>query len=114
MLPASRSTELLSGRSSPPTIRQVSLRKPGNRRGAARHSPPREPSTPLRIALLSDLHAHDNDPAAPSDVSWLVVAASEEPTLHPFAALHNLIEREQLRADYVVCPGDIGDKANPK
>jgi 3',5'-cyclic AMP phosphodiesterase CpdA len=68
----------------------------------------------LKIALLSDLHAHDDDPTSESGVSWLTLSKAEDPTQHPFAALHRLIEREQLSAHYVVCPGDIADKANPK
>lgn len=71
--------------------------------------------TSLRIAVLSDLHAFkrlqgDKSP----DPSHLCISEPENnPTQHPFSGLEELIDRESLVADLVLCPGDMTDKADP-
>ena len=68
----------------------------------------------LRIAVVSDLHAFD-DGKGSSATSWLTLSLAETVTAHhPIAALIDLIRRETIRAHYLVCAGDIGDRANPK
>lgn len=67
----------------------------------------------LEIAVLSDLHAFD-DPQGKEDPSYLSVSLPDtEPGKHPIAGLLRLIETQPLKADLVVCPGDLGDKARP-
>ena len=75
----------------------------------------RQTSGVLRVAVISDLHAYDEattkDAEAPS---YLRMGAPEDqPTRHPIAGLNELIAREQLNVDFLICCGDIGDKARP-
>ncbi len=65
----------------------------------------------LRFAVASDLHVYevegDNSPSA------LRVGADETDHLrHPIAALLHLIRSQDLRADALLCPGDLGDRAS--
>lgn len=67
-----------------------------------------------RIAVVSDLHAYETASASGPTPSYLTVgnpgiggAAS------PINELCNLIVRERQAADLLLCPGDLGDKANP-
>ena len=66
----------------------------------------------LRIAVVSDLHAHsikrsDNPP------SNLCIHDPEQPAgQHPISALNFLITNDCLRADAILCAGDMGDKAD--
>jgi hypothetical protein len=68
----------------------------------------------LTVAVVSDLHAYDSLPkraAAPSKLK--VGSAEDQPGQHPIAGLKELIEfTPDLRADLLLCPGDMGDKAN--
>jgi predicted phosphodiesterase len=66
----------------------------------------------LVIAVMSDLHAHDKSGAdVPS--SFSISGPADQPAIHPIAGLKKLIKDSNLRADMVLCPGDIADKANP-
>lgn len=65
----------------------------------------------LRFAVASDLHVHtDEGDNSPSHLR----AGSDESNLmqHPIASLCNLIDQESLTANAILCPGDLGDKAN--
>jgi 3',5'-cyclic AMP phosphodiesterase CpdA len=71
----------------------------------------------LRIALISDVHAFSQGPkhglGDNGDPSWVRAAPnSEDDKKGPFPALEALIENEGLAADLLVCPGDMGDKAD--
>ena len=60
----------------------------------------------LDIAIVSDLHAFD-DPQGKEDPSYLSVSLPEnEPGKHPIAALLELIKKEGLRANLLLCGGD--------
>jgi len=63
------------------------------------------------FAVASDLHAHDQ-PGENSPSSLRVGDDESNPMRHPIAALLNLIDRENLKADALLCPGDLGDKAS--
>jgi len=64
----------------------------------------------LKIAIASDLHAHSSDGESPS---YLDVRDSENlPNLNPLAGLKHLIAEEGLKADLLLCPGDLGHQAN--
>jgi predicted phosphodiesterase len=67
----------------------------------------------LRIAIISDLHAYEAEvgPAAPS--YFCIRDTSRSPGSNPIAALEELMKSENLRADIVLCPGDVTDKAHP-
>ena len=62
--------------------------------------------------MASDLHAYSDRATSPSHLD---IGAPESVTLqHPIAALLKLIDEKSLSADYLLCPGDLGDKADPK
>jgi hypothetical protein len=67
----------------------------------------------LRIAVVSDLHAydeHDGD-GAPSHLK--ITDPEDQPGQNPIAGLSSLIKKEKLKADVLLCPGDLGHKARP-
>lgn len=69
----------------------------------------------LRIAVLSDLHAfkRGKDPKV-QDQSRLCTSDPEtNPGQHPFAGLRELIDKENLTAELVLCAGDMADRADP-
>jgi hypothetical protein len=74
-------------------------------------------SRTVRFAIVSDLHyvRHKKDePCRPS-------VASSGPHADPMVRLHDLLSSEDESlvrddgtiADYLICPGDIGDRADP-
>src|SRR4051812_1281571 len=68
-------------------------------------------SASITVAVLSDLHAYES--AGESAPSHLRITDPEsEPGKHPIAGLRALIAAESLRADLILCPGDLGDKAH--
>lgn len=67
-----------------------------------------------RFLLLSDIHATDIDPSrwdAPSTVSSSPVKAGNH--VEPIADLEAMLRREGREVDYVLCAGDITNKAHP-
>ncbi len=67
----------------------------------------------LNLAIISDLHAFD-DAQGKDDPSYLSLALPEnQPARHPISGLVQLINEEGLKADLLLCAGDIGDKARP-
>lgn len=68
----------------------------------------------VRLAVLSDLHAYATAPKG-SEPSFLPATEEHQLAQHnPFEGLVELISQNNLTADYLLCPGDIGDKADPK
>lgn len=71
----------------------------------------------ISIAVVSDLHADRREHAAAGTVpveSHLDVSMPESHvSQHPIAALEKLIGQEGLRADLLLCPGDITNLAKP-
>lgn len=68
----------------------------------------------LDILVISDLHAHPGDPRkgdAPSYYSTNSLYGA--PDVNPLAGITELIDKAKLHVDWVVCPGDLGDKADP-
>ncbi|QYY33770.1 metallophosphoesterase (plasmid) [Cupriavidus pinatubonensis] len=64
----------------------------------------------VRLALLSDLHAYHPE-SGKSGVSYLPTSPRiSDPD--PFSSLAELINRESLAVDLVICAGDICDKAD--
>lgn len=70
--------------------------------------------TILRMAVLTDIHAFSSSEGrAPS---WINLSEDQSNAIiNPFAGLHAEISRDaQMRADVVICCGDMGDKASPE
>jgi hypothetical protein len=64
--------------------------------------------------ILSDLHAFERLGASDAQPSYLRVSAPDiSPGAHPVRGLLDLIAREGIRADVLVSPGDLGDRAEP-
>lgn len=69
----------------------------------------------LTVAVASDLHAYrPTDLKATERLSKLCLLDPENnPTSHPFAGLYELIAKDGLKADILLCPGDMTDRADP-
>lgn len=71
--------------------------------------------TNLRLAILSDLHAA---PKSVEDGRLEVKLFTDQPTSssleHPLLSLESFIQQSQLKADVVICPGDMTNRANPQ
>lgn len=71
----------------------------------------------MRIAVLTDLHAFDADHnATGAPPSWLRTDGNRRggPLADPFKSLERLIDGPpQLTADFLLCAGDLTDKAQP-
>lgn len=69
----------------------------------------------IRILVLSDLHARSKDRKPDSSevdqVSYLP-AYPEKADHRPFDNLEELIKRDEITADLIMCPGDICDKGD--
>lgn len=63
------------------------------------------------IAVASDLHAYETDPNEPSHLN--ITIPENQTHVHPISALIKLIKKEgeEISADILLCPGDLGDKA---
>jgi len=69
--------------------------------------------TKLRIAIMSDLHAAPKaSGAASGEVKLFSDDAGTSDTAHPMKGLHALIKSGTLRADFVLCPGDMTNMAS--
>ena len=70
-------------------------------------------SKKFRIAVASDFHAHSkpyDDKDAPSYLS--LHSSDGRITVNPVAGIEALIKEKNLEADILLCPGDLGDKAD--
>jgi 3',5'-cyclic AMP phosphodiesterase CpdA len=79
--------------------------------GKPTEAPPGGPK-PLRIAVISDLHVVD-DLNGPSGNTNIRVSDAGDAKQNPLTALQALIKREKLKADFLICPGDLCDRADP-
>jgi 3',5'-cyclic AMP phosphodiesterase CpdA len=62
----------------------------------------------LKVAVLSDLHFYSSHSKPDHSPSWLHVDGNKfKSEVNPWNALQNLIQSENLRADILLCPGDI-------
>lgn len=67
----------------------------------------------FKVAVVSDIHAYTHTPAGSSAPSRLKANdLNKSSTQHPLLALHALIQEQNVRADYLVCPGDLCHKAD--
>lgn len=68
----------------------------------------------LRVAIISDLHASSSGDSTAE--SFLNIDIPEtQVSQHPFGALEGLIDGDKkIRADILLCPGDITNRARPE
>lgn len=66
----------------------------------------REPPI-VRMLVVSDLHAISDESRA--NASGAATFTAGNPTLNALDAVHEIIERYGLRADLLLCPGDLAD-----
>lgn len=68
----------------------------------------------LKIAVVSDLHCMHKTNTSASGITFLYTNAPKNPIVrHPVYALLDLLEKNKdIRADILICPGDIADKAD--
>ncbi len=64
----------------------------------------------LRIAIASDIHASGSS----SEYDGFVSSLPDAQDLHrnSLMALINYVRHHEIKADYLLCPGDLGEKAN--
>jgi calcineurin-like phosphoesterase family protein len=69
----------------------------------------------LKVAVVSDLHAYEtHDDSGEGAPSYLCTSAPEDQaSQHPISGLLHLIHEKTLKADLLICCGDMGDKARP-
>ncbi|UUX49680.1 metallophosphoesterase [Nisaea acidiphila] len=66
----------------------------------------------MKILVISDIHAYNkHHPTLGSSTPSFVIAGDNAPH-SPQSQLIDLIKAEDIQVDYVVCPGDLGDKAD--
>lgn len=65
----------------------------------------------MRFVLLSDIHPVEND--GKDNASALKLGGDRLFTSHPFEGLYHLIDEKKIKADYILCAGDLGTKSNP-
>lgn len=77
------------------------------------HKPLRNP-TELTVAVVSDLHAYErHDDVRSDEYKPSFYCIQDDPTGTPIGMLDKLITNETLRADVLLCGGDLGDQAHP-
>ncbi|MCY2994758.1 MAG: metallophosphoesterase [Planctomycetota bacterium] len=83
--------------------------KPSIDNSPTRAVPPQE----FTAAVLSDLHAYSD--AKPDDAPshYCIKDPETDPSKNPIAGLKRLIDNHGLRADALVCPGDLAHQADP-
>jgi predicted MPP superfamily phosphohydrolase len=68
----------------------------------------------LKIAVISDLHCKHSKTDT-NDDTWLLSDKMRKPSnQHPIQSLISTIEKEDIKADIVLCPGDITNKTDPQ
>lgn len=65
----------------------------------------------MAVAVISDVHAYAGKDIKPDDAPSHCCITENDPTKNPLAGLVDFIGRAKLRADVLLCAGDIGDKA---
>ena len=67
----------------------------------------------FKVAVMSDIHAYTNTPTGSSAPSRLKANdLNKPPAQHPLLALHAMIHEQNVRADYLICPGDLCHRAD--
>jgi predicted phosphodiesterase len=71
-------------------------------------------TTSLRIAVASDLHAISGSVVSSGRSHLRADESEDQPGKQPVGGLLKLIRDENLTAQLLICPGDLGDKADPE
>lgn len=66
----------------------------------------------LKVAIVSDIHAVADGRERGASPSHCCVTETD-PNRNPLLGLRKFIRDQKLKADLLLCPGDIGDKAHP-
>jgi hypothetical protein len=66
----------------------------------------------IRLAIASDLHAHAVDGESPSHLDIRI--PDTLPNQHPMSGLYKLVEEQSLKAQLLLCPGDLGHQSSPE
>lgn len=67
----------------------------------------------FRVAIASDLHCHSLRECSGRQESGLIAGLARHPaSQHPVQALLEMIDREKLMTDLLVCPGDLAHKVS--
>ena len=73
----------------------------------------------LRIAVVSDIHAfakntpRDKETQTPRPSYLEVASPISDITRNPIAGLYDLIQKNSITADLLLCAGDLGEKSSP-
>jgi predicted phosphodiesterase len=67
----------------------------------------------LRILVISDIHAFAGNPLADDAVSYFCTREVGSPGNNPFLAIPSILSDENLQVDWILCPGDLADRADP-
>jgi hypothetical protein len=68
----------------------------------------------ISLLVVSDIHASSNDLKNDDAVSWYsTLPEYDQPERNPFRSIPDLLKRENLVVDLLLCPGDLADCANP-
>jgi len=65
----------------------------------------------LRLAVASDLHAYSIVKDTPAPSHFQVETPESDPGKNPISGLQKLLSEEMIRAEMLLCPGDIGHQA---
>jgi 3',5'-cyclic AMP phosphodiesterase CpdA len=67
----------------------------------------------MKICIISDLHCKLKQEPEEKSETFLFSNSPRKPVnQHPVVSLLHLIERDNLSADVLLCPGDLGDRAD--
>ncbi len=68
----------------------------------------------LKIAVVSDLHCNHSRSEGGID-TWLLSDNMRRPVhQHPVQSLIDLIKKDELKVDLLICPGDISNRTDPQ
>ncbi len=71
------------------------------------------PDAKLTIAVISDLHCHGPNEYKGRKKSFLVVGDPRVPEKnHPVQALIDLVRREEIQTDVIICAGDLANESS--
>lgn len=65
-----------------------------------------------QILILSDLHAYRPSKEHTREPSFLIASSKDNPA-NPIRAIPEILRQEGLSVDWILCPGDIADQADP-
>lgn len=70
-------------------------------------------TTPLKVAVVSDLHFQPAETVKDGNKSsWLTFKSNKEPSNNFWESLIDTIKAEKIEADLLICPGDITTYSN--